>query len=135
MSLVTARDNGTLGITQRATQPDSFARSYHTRTADRARNVYPPNAGGEARAAVREPAGLEILHVALGRVRHGWCSYRTRHREVLWRIGTGGMTVFYCVLIIALSTWIARLTGELKAERQRADETAKLLLEVMESPR
>lgn len=45
------------------------------------------------------------------------------------------MTVFYCVLIIAMATWIARLTGELKAERQRANETAKLLLEVMESPR
>ena len=44
------------------------------------------------------------------------------------------MTVFYCVLIIVLATWIARLTGQLEAERQRANETAKLLLEVMEKP-
>lgn len=134
MSLVTARDNGTLGINQRHARPDSFTRNHGARAADGTRNFHAPDGAGAAGAAVRKPQCVEVVSMALSRVRNDWRAYRTRHCEVLWRIGTGGMTVFYCVLIIVLATWIARLTGQLEAERQRANDTAKLLLEVMENP-
>lgn len=132
MSLVTARNNGTLGITQLPQKPDSFAGNHYPRTAHRPRNPDATACATAAGPADGEQTGLEILSVALGRVRDDWRNRRSWYREILWRIGTGSMTVFYCALIIALSVWIARLTKELRLERQRANDNAALLLEIME---
>lgn len=132
MSLVTARNNGTLGITRSPNKTDSFAGNHYPRTAHRPRNSDATACAATAGPADGEQTGLEILSVALGRVRDDWRNRRSWYREILWRIGTGGMTVFYCGLIIALSVWIARLTKELRTARVREQEAAKLILELME---